>query len=46
VRQVSEQIVKILSVYLEKLENALGEMDIEKMRHLQKVLNKEEISSF
>ena len=46
VRQVSEQTLQIMSSQLEVLEDALGEMDIEKMRQLQEVMSKVEFSTF
>lgn len=46
VRQVSEQTLNILSLQLEMLEDALGKMDIEKMRELQEVMNKLQLSTF
>ena len=46
VRQVSEQMLKVMSLQLTVLEDALGEMDIEKMRQLQEVMSKVEFSTF
>ena len=46
VRQVSEQTLKVMSLQLTVLEDALGEMDIEKMRQLQEVMSKVEFSTF
>ena len=46
VKQVSEQTIKILSTQLEILEDALEEMDIDKMKQLQKELNKVHLSTF
>ena len=45
VRQVSIQTLKILSVHLETLEDALSKVDIEKMRELQNVMNKIQLST-
>ena len=39
VRQVSERMLKIMSSQLAVLEEALGEMDIDKMRQLQEVMS-------
>ena len=46
VRQVSEQTLETLSSQLEILEDALHEMDIDKMKDLQKGVNKMQLSGF
>ena len=46
VKQVSAQTLKILSVNLEALEDALSNMDLEKMRELQEIMNKMQLSTF
>lgn len=46
VRQVSAQTLKVLSANLEVLEDALSNMDVEKMRELQDVMNKMQLSTF
>ena len=46
VKQVSVQTLKILSVNLEALEDALSNMDLEKMRELQEIMNKMQLSTF
>ena len=46
VKQVSEQTIKKLSTQLEILEDALDEMDINKMKKLQKELNEVHLSTF
>ena len=39
VRQVSEEMLEIMSGQLEELEDALGEMDLQKMRELQGLMS-------
>ena len=46
VRQVSEQVLKIMSKQLTELEDALRKEDIEEMRQLQDVISKIEFSYF
>ena len=46
VREVSKQLIVILSSQLTMLENALYDMNIEEMKKLQKAINKEQISLF
>lgn len=45
VRQVSIQTLKILSAHLEALEDALSKVDIEKMRELQNIMNRIQLST-
>ena len=46
VTQVSEQTLMILSSQLEKLQDALDEMDIDKMKCLQRDMSKMQLSTF
>ena len=46
VRQVSEQVLKIMSKQLTELEDALRKEDIEEMRQLQDVISKIEFLTF
>ena len=46
VRQISKEAIKILSSHVEELEDTLHEMDIWKMRQLQKIMNKNYLDTF
>ena len=46
VQQASEEILMVVSSLIETLQDALEEMDIEKMRQLQKEINIKQLSSF